>query len=100
MGGTILPISAAQGTLTFNSFYDPTQLAKTTWTGTAYPEIVYAIRGNYNFNLPTDHILVRASTVQYEGSAVGDTLVFNWKQYFQNYPKWHFTFWIIRTCNQ
>ena len=80
------PISAAQGTLTFNSFYDPTQLAKTTWTGTAYPEIVYAIRGNYNFNLPTDHILVRAPTSQYEGSAVGDTLVFNWKQYSQNYP--------------
>tara|TARA_Y100001978_G_scaffold32145_1_gene27920 strand:- start:26069 stop:39172 length:13104 start_codon:yes stop_codon:yes gene_type:complete len=80
------PISAAQGTLTFNSFYDPTQIAKASWTGTAYPQIVYAIRGNYRFNVPTDHILVRAPTAQYEGSAVGDTLAFNWKQYSQNYP--------------
>ena len=80
------PISAAQGTLTFNSFYDTADIAEASWNGTAYPNVVYAIRGNYNFNVPTDHMLIRAPTAQYEGSAVGDALVLNWKQYSQNYP--------------
>ena len=44
------PISAAQGTLTFNSFYDTADIAEASWNGTAYPNVVYAIRGNYNFN--------------------------------------------------
>jgi len=82
----LFPISAAQGTLTFDSFYDTATIAEASWNGSAYPEVVYAIRGNYNFNVPTDHMLIRAPVAQFEGSAVGDTLVLNWKQYSQNYP--------------
>ena len=80
------PIAQAQGSLTFNSYYDPAQIHETIWNGTAYPSIVYAIRGNYHFSVPTDHMLIRAPSAQYEGSAAGDSLVLNWNQYPQSYP--------------
>ena len=80
------PIAQAQGVLTFNSFYDTATIAEASWNGSTYPEVVYAIRGNYNFNVPTDHMLIRAPLTQYEATAAGDTIVLNWDQYSQNYP--------------
>jgi hypothetical protein len=80
------PIAQAQGTLTFNSFYDTATVAEASWNGSNYPEVVYAVRGNYHFNVPTDHMLIRAPLSQYEATAAGDTIVLNWDQYSQNYP--------------
>ena len=55
-------------------------------TGT-YPEIKQMITGNYTFTgVGADHILIRATTDQYRGSAVGDTLVLYWNNLTTEYP--------------
>jgi hypothetical protein len=52
-----------------------------------YPIIKQMITGNYTFvGVGTDHILIRASTDQYRGSAVGDTLVLYWNNLTTEYP--------------
>ena len=55
-------------------------------TGT-YPVIKQIITGNYTFTgVGADHILIRATTDQYRGSAVGDTLVLHWNNFTTEYP--------------
>ena len=52
-----------------------------------YPVIKQMITGNYTFvGVGADHILIRASTDQYRGSAVGDTLVLYWNNLTTEYP--------------
>ena len=53
----------------------------------SYPEIKQMITGNYTFaGVGADHILIRATTDQYRGSAVGDTLVLYWNNLTTEYP--------------
>ena len=82
------PITAATGALTFPSFYSTSVIHDTNYNaGTnSYPTIAYAIRGDYNLNVSTTHILVRAPATQFDGSAAGDAIQLNWNQYSQNYP--------------
>jgi len=82
------PITGSTGALTFPSFYSTAVLHDANYnTGTnSYPPIVYAIRGDYNLEVSTTHILVRAPITQFAGSAAGDTIQLNWNQYSQNYP--------------
>jgi hypothetical protein len=82
------PITAATGALTFPSFYSTSVVHDTNYNaGTnSYPTIAYAIRGDYNLDVSTTHILVRAPVTQFDGSATGDSIQLNWNQYSQNYP--------------
>ena len=53
----------------------------------AYPTIKQMITGNYSIaGVSTDHLLIRAGTQQYRGSAVGDTLVLYWNNLTTEYP--------------
>jgi hypothetical protein len=53
----------------------------------AYPQITQMITGNYSMvGVGADHILIRAGTDQYRGSAVGDTLVLYWNNLTTEYP--------------
>ena len=82
------PISAATGALTFPSYWSTAFIEEANYdaVNNSYPDIVYAIRGDYGLDVSTDHILIRAPVAQYEGSAVGDKLVLNWNEFSQNYP--------------
>ena len=52
-----------------------------------YPTIKQMITGNYSIaGVSTDHLLIRAGTDQYRGSAVGDTLVLYWNNLTTEYP--------------
>ena len=52
-----------------------------------YPTIKQMITGNYSIaGVSTDHLLIRAGTQQYRGSAVGDTLVLYWNNLTTEYP--------------
>jgi hypothetical protein len=53
----------------------------------AYPTIKQMITGNYSVaGVSTDHLLIRAGSQQYRGSAVGDTLVLYWNNLTTEYP--------------
>ena len=82
------PVSPATGAIQFDSFYSTSKIEEAYYdvVNNSYPTIVYAIRGDYNLDVTTDHILVRAPTSQYDGSAPNDKLVLNWNEYSQNYP--------------
>jgi hypothetical protein len=52
-----------------------------------YPTIKQMITGNYSVaGVSTDHLLIRAGSQQYRGSAVGDTLVLYWNNLTTEYP--------------
>ena len=82
------PVAPATGALTFPSFASTSKIQESHYDAGAnsYPTIVFAIRGDYNLDVTTDHILVRAPTSQYNGSAPNDKLVLNWNEFSQNYP--------------
>ncbi|SVE45190.1 uncharacterized protein METZ01_LOCUS498044, partial [marine metagenome] len=81
-------IAAATGALLFQSFYSSAFIEEANFdaVNNSYPEIVYAIRGDYGLDVTTDHYLIRAPVEQYEGSSASDTIVLNWNEFSQNYP--------------
>ena len=80
-------------TLTIDTFEASAFIKEQQYTGTNYPEIEYIVRGNYSFvDEPTDHILIRATTSNYEASKSGDKLVLSWNEFTTRFPDGYLPF--------
>ena len=78
-----IDIPGAEDNIQFDSFKSVAQFIDTLNIEASDAEnIPFILTGNYPFeNQTTDHFLVRAPKEMYEGTGIGDTLVFHWNSF-------------------
>ena len=80
-------IEPTDPSLDYDSFTSHADLQVQLWTGSAYPNIDWILRGNFKFSEElTDHDLIRAPKLAYTGTQAGDKLQLQWNANNTRFP--------------
>ena len=80
-------IEPTDPSLDYDSFTSHADLQVQLWTGSAYPNIDWILRGNFKFSEElTDHVLIRAPKLAYTGTQAGDKLQLQWNANNTRFP--------------